>query len=258
MTSFRRLFYVTWQPKFRNANHLLFFNLLALVLTMLYQLWEVGFAELEMVGPVILWGVAFGLLTFGCLTWRSERLLVADSYRLLPAGDAKLYFSNLSSSFAIMVYWGLIQAILLVLGSAMNGRIVRQWFRQVMHVTLTAQDWDQLQVYGASIVAYGALILLWIWAFLTLIHFATNAISAFIPGRSQKVIKAILAVALTWIVVVFLSWVSTIELKFFRMINSTETFNFVFDFIYLGLAVVVASWLNVYLMHRWVETRPAS
>lgn len=255
MTSFSRIFRATWQPKFRAINWFLFFNFLAIILTMLYELWEVGFADLEMVGPVVLWGSVFTLAAFVCVTWRSERTLVSDSYRLLPAGDAKLYLGNLASSFVAMVYLGIVEVILVGLGSAMNGSAVRAWFRQTMHLQLTTQDWNQLKVYAVSIVAYGLVILLWIWVFITLIHFATNTISAFIPGRSQKVIKAILAVVLVWIVVVFLNWVSDLEGKFFRLIDSTGTFNLAFDFVYLVLAVIVVGWLNIYLMRRWVEAR---
>lgn len=255
MTNFKSLFKVLWQPKFRSVNHFLFFNLLAVVLTMVYEIWNGGFADLEMVGPVVFWGGLFGFAAFCWLTWISEHALVADSYRLLPSGDVKLYIANQVSSLAALVYMGLVEGVLLLVGTAMNGSAVRQWLRANLHLSLTAQDWHQIQVYGLSIVAWAVATIIWVWVFITLIHFATEAISAFIPGRSQKLVKGILAVVLIWAVVAFLNWITKISDRLFGLITQSGTYSTVFDFAGLVVAIVLVSALNVYLMRRWVEAR---
>ncbi|MDT6980167.1 hypothetical protein [Levilactobacillus zymae] len=53
MTSFSRDFRTMWRPKFRSMNQLLFFNLIAVVITMIYQIWQLGLANLEMITTVM-------------------------------------------------------------------------------------------------------------------------------------------------------------------------------------------------------------
>lgn len=255
MTSFNQTFRATIHPKLRTVNAFLFFNLLAVILTMLYAIWENGFTNLEMIGPVVFWGGLFCLAAFVRVTLKSERVLVSDTYRLLPVSEWVLYLANLATSFVALVYMGLVQLVLLVIGSAMNGSAVRAWIRQYMNLNLTAADWHQFQVYGLSICGYAIAILLWSWVFITLIHFATDAISAFIPGSSQRIVKGILAVLLTWGVIAFLNWVGALAGKLIRLISNVGTFNMAFNFVTIIAAIVVVSLLNVYLMKHWVEAR---
>lgn len=255
MTNFKQSFRVMWRPKFRSLNQLLFFNLLAVVLTMAYEIWSHGFATLEMIGPVVFWGLLFGFTGFCWLTWHNEKMLVSDSYRLLPVGDTTLYLANLLSSLGSLVYMGLVEVVLLLVGSAMNGSAVRAWFRQTMNLHLTAHDWHQLQVYSLTFVLWAVAIVLWVWVFITLIHFATEAVSAFIPGASQRLVKTILAVLLVWAIVAFLNWVSNLADRLVQLVISTGSDNLVWNFATLTLAIVLVSWLNIYLMRRWVEAR---
>jgi len=255
MTSFKHVFQATWQPKFRTANLFVFFELLAIVLTMVYEIWHGGLTNLEMVGPVVGWGSLFGFIICLLVTFKSEKMLVSDTYRLLPASDTKLYLTSQLTSLLIFLYTAVIQAVLLVIGLAMTGNSVRTWFRLNMNLHLTAQNWHQIQVYGFSVTLWGLAVILWLLVFITLIHLGTEAISAFIPGASQKVVKLILGIVLIWAVIAFMNLVSHLENNLMRIVSDSGVVNMNLDLAGLLIGVLLVGALNIYLLHRWVEAR---
>ncbi|QMU07195.1 hypothetical protein H3M12_06730 [Levilactobacillus suantsaii] len=237
-------------------NQLLFFNLLAVVVTMVYQIWRRGFAQLEMISTVTIWGSIFGFVAFVLLARQNEQVVISDTYRLLPTSDTKLYLANLGTSLVALLYVGVIQVILLAVGTAMSGNIIRMWLQLNIHMSAAA--WHDLAFYGTSAVLWGIVVALWAWAVITLIHFGTNTISAFLPNVQQRIIKVVLAIILTGVLLRFLTWFAELESKLyaaFTGIASVLEGGVWFDLLGLVVVVIVVATANIVMMHRWVEAK---
>lgn len=260
MTSFSHAFRVMWRPKFRSMNQLLFFNLIAVVITMLYQIWQLGLANLEMITTVMGWGAVFGFVAFVLLTRQNEQMLVSDTYRLLPTGDTKLYLANLVTSLVALVYVGVVQVVLVLIGTAMTGKTIRNWFQTNVNFQMNAADLRNLALYGTTSVFWVVAIVLWIWVFVNLIHFGTNTISAFLPNVQQRIVKVVLAVILTWVAIRFMSWIAHLESQVYNHFTTVSdiTLNasgIWLDLLSLFVAIAVVAALNIFMMKRWVEAK---
>lgn len=260
MTSFNHDFLAMWRPKFRSMNQLLFFNLIAVVITMIYQIWRLGLSNLEMVTTVMGWGSVFGFVAFILLTLQGERMLVSDTYRLLPTSDLKLYLANLVSSLGALAYVGVVQAILLVIGTAMTGKTIRNWVDSAINIHLSAADLRNMALYGAVALAWTIGVVLWIWVFINLIHFGTNTISAFLPNVQQRVVKVVLAIILTGVAIRFMNGIVRLESQVYNhfTVMSDTALNLTgiwLSFLSLVMGIVIVGALNIFMMKHWVEAK---
>lgn len=249
-----------WRPKFRNMNQLLFFNLIAVVITMVYQIWQLGLANLEMISTVVGWGLVFGFVAFVLLTRQNEQMLVSDTYRLLPTSDTKLYLANLATSLVSLIYVGAVQVVLVLIGTAMTGKTIRNWFQTNVNFQMSAADLRNVALYGTTSVFWAVAIVLWIWVFINLIHFGTNTISAFLPNVQQRIVKVILAVVLTWVAIRFMSWLAQLESQVYNHFTAVSDITLNATGIWLDLAslfvaIAVVAALNIFMMKRWVEAK---
>lgn len=255
MTSFKQIFRVTWRPKFRTMNQLLFFDLLAVVLSMAYALWQVGFDHLELMSIVAGWGSLFGFCATILLTWQNEKIIVSDTYRLMPVGNGTLYVGNLLSSFVAMIYVGLVQAVLSVLSLLMSGQTVRTMLRTgFQHTQLTGSDWHYVQIYGPAILAYAITLVFWCWVLVTLVHLVVNVLSSLLPAVQQRLIKIVLAIILVLGIIRSIVWAGNMQERITNTLSS-NAISVYLNLLTLIIPTILVGLVNAYLMKRWAEAK---
>lgn len=246
MTSFQHLFKALWQPKFRLMNWILAFWGLAVVVTVGYQGWVQGFSRLDYNGIVSGWA---GLAAMVALIWLAvvnERVVRNDTFRLMPVSVTKLYLTNLVAAFGTYLYLTIVTSIVSLLSVLISPNMnLREFFQlgATPHVP---------EMVTAMLILI-VLLIVGTWVVITLIHLATNVISAFLPGAQQRIVKIILAIILVIGLVVLMRWLFNLQALLISSVSGDATL-----WITLALGTVVVALaiaVNSYLLKHWVEAR---
>lgn len=261
MTSFYSLLKSLTRPKITLMNRILLIDVIAIVLTILYQVYRGDLTTDNPLGISVAFSFFVGLTAFIILSRNSEHIFVSDSYRLIPASDTKLYSVNLLSSFLGMLYIGVIQiGVFLIAAIPFWGDIVPS-LKKMFRYTYMHSDKPHF-VQNLILLTTGAILLtiattILMWTSITLIHLTGNALTAFLPDSRQKFFRFLLYVA---VVVAFLYVFSIVENRvggvlnhFFNMNSDTDSSLYFVSIYLLGFAAL-ESVGSVYLLKHWVET----
>ncbi|GAW71296.1 hypothetical protein C5L28_000275 [Lentilactobacillus parakefiri] len=261
MTSFYDLLKPLTRPKLRIINRIILIDVIAIVLTLIYEVYRGDLATDSPLGITVSFSVVVGIVAFVLVSRNSEHLFVSDAYRLIPASDTKLYSVNLLSSFIVMVYGGITQLILWLIAAIPFWGDFGDAFKQLFHYTATHADRPNfvknmiLMTIGVVLLTIAATLLLWVS--LTLIHLSGNALTAFLPDARQKFFRFVLYVV---VIVAFLYVSSIIDnrvdgvLNHFFNMNGSVIMSLYYATIYLLGFTALESVGNVYLLKHWVET----
>lgn len=258
MTSFYSLLKSLTRPKITLMNRILLIDVIAIVLTILYQVYRGTMGNETPIADTMSYGMVVGFAAFVLLSRNSEHIFVSDSYRLIPASDTKLYSVNLLSSFIGLMYAGIIQAILIFVTAIPFWNDVMKSLKDFADYTADKPDFLRNLLFtgtGALVLGIAANILL--WTSITLIHLTGNALTAFLPDSRQKFFRFVLYV----VVVVAFLYVSSIVVNrvdgvidhFFNLSGDTIASLYYATVYLLGFAAL-ESVGSVYLLKHWVET----
>ncbi|MEY2375197.1 ABC transporter permease [Lentilactobacillus buchneri] len=261
MTSFYDLLKSLTRPKLRIMNRIVLIDVIAIVLTLIYQVYR---GDLETDTPLAItlsYSVFVAIVAFVLMSRNSEHIFVSDAYRLIPASDTKLYSVNLLSSFIGMVYAGITQVVLWVIAAIPFWGDFGAQFKKMFHYTYMHSDRPNfvknmiLLTIGTILLAIAMTLLL--WASITLIHLTGNALTAFLPDSRQKFFRFILYIV---VIVAFLYIFSIIENRVDGVMNhffSSDTnsdMSLYYATSYLLGFTALESVGSVYLLKHWVET----
>lgn len=199
--------------------------------------------------------LSFGLVNFVVfilLSRSNEHILTSNNYRLIPVTDTKLYLGNILTTFAAFIYLQILEGVVEVIIAGASGQ-----FNSTEYGIKGAIDFGTV----IQILLLLVLMPLLLWSAITLIHLLISWIGGFVPFGSQKFVRFVLYLVVTWL---GLTVFRIITGAIFKMISSTlsegisslSQFNTV---TWLGLGVmfawvVVVTLINIYLQKRWVET----
>ncbi|GAA3198294.1 hypothetical protein [Lentilactobacillus kefiri] len=258
MTSTYSLFKSLTRPKIRMMNRILLIDVIAIVLTILYQVYRGALGSESPVADTLSYAFVVGFAAFVLLSRNSEHIFVSDAYRLIPASDTKLYSVNLLSSFIGIVYTGIVQAVLVFVTTIPFWNDVMKSLKEMAHYTADKPHFFSQMIYtgtGGLVLAIAATILM--WTSITLIHLTGKALTAFLPDTRQKFFRFILYV----VVVVAFLYVSSIVanrvngvIDHFFNLNGDTIASLYYATIYLLGFAAVESVGSVYLLKHWVET----
>lgn len=260
MTSFYDLLKSLTRPKLRIMNRIVLIDVIAIVLTLIYQVYR-GDLETDTPPAITLsYSVFVAIVAFVLMSRNSEHIFVSDAYRLIPASDTKLYSVNLLSSFIGMVYAGITQVVLWVIAAIPFWGDFGTQFKKMFHYTMNSDK--QNFVRNMILVTIGAILLaiamtLLLWASITLIHLAGDALTAFLPDSRQKffrfVLYVVVIVAFLYVFSIIANRVDGVMNHFFNM-NGDTIASIYYAAIYLLGFTALESVGSVYLLKHWVET----
>ncbi len=253
-TKFTHLFTAMIKRKFQVMSEIIGFYLLALVISLLPKIFAGSFFGSEWKGNIYssisLFSIFAIIIAFVFMSIRNEAILTANRYRLIPVSDLKLYLTDLLTTFLGMVYFLIVEAILVVAFFPIK------WSQFQMEITLSTG-----QTKGALIRLLLNLLLIFVLgvlvAFVTIsfIRLVTLSIVRILPAIRQRFFRAVIYVIIIYLIFQFLQWVFH---EITRMISYQSTGNMLsflwFDLIIVIFGVVEAI-INIVLLNKWVETR---
>lgn len=238
-----------WQ-KGRLMTIVVLIDLIVLVVTAVMSLIGSGktYLEAQFVGSLLI----VNTVSFILLSRSNERLLTSNNYRLVPASDTKLYFSNILTTFVAFIYLQLIEA---VVGIVMH--LIRNTKIDDVSYTTGSMDFAWL----AEFILLMILGMILVWTGITFIHLVINFISGFLPFGRQKFFLFILTVVVIWAAMSLFSFATG---NIFSAVSG-DGHGVAFDLnrmktiglLTIGIFAawdVVLSGINIYLLKRWTET----
>ncbi|APR07308.1 hypothetical protein FAM21834_01170 [Lentilactobacillus parabuchneri] len=264
MTSFFNLNKTLTRPKIRIANRILLIDVIAIVVALLYEVYQ---GQLETQTPIaisLLFSIFVGIVAFILFSRNSEHIFVSDSYRLIPTSDTNLFSANLLSSFIAMIYVGLVQLVLYLV------TLIPYWgqfgsaFKTTMYFLYQSSNKAHfamnvtLSIISAIVLAVVAL--LFFWTSISLIHLTGYTLTNFLPDARQKFFRFVLYIvvvfAFGYIYTVFANRIGDIIEHFhlFEGMSSNLYANLFLASLYLIVFGLLESIGIVYLLKKWVET----
>lgn len=265
MTSFGTMFRALNRNKFSLINQIFLVELLAVVVSALWTLVTGHFSSMTLFYSFISWGSIAWWVAFILLSRKNEQTFMQDTYRLVPIGDGGFYGANVLSSLVELLYFSVVQAVVLVITMLIGGMgnvdsdmhaFLNGFFDgSGWHAALSGMpaNWPWLFL-GMVIVALGILLL--VWTTITLIHFLTSVISNFLPRGRQRVVLVILYIVVIWLVTRIISLLVMLYTKY----TSGFVGAHVASQIYLAAGAIVILLVlevvaNIFLLKKWVETQ---
>lgn len=201
--------------------------------------------------------LAAGIM-FLVLAIRQERVWTKNFYRLIPVSDAKLYLANVLSVVCNYIYFGILQLILLLVFN------IGSWhyFKYMKELTPS--------LYGVIFSTLLILVVttLFFWIFISLIHLIVEALSSFLPTLHERLYRIVLYVVVFYVVIKVISYISGMVVKVvssvfsFNMTHadamSTAAGSMLVASGYMAVAIILLSFINVFILNKWVETNPQS
>lgn len=255
MTNFGTLTNALTRRKVQIINHLLVIDIIAILLTILYEVYQ---GNLNVADPLLIttsYSVLVYMVAFVLVARNNEQIYVNDSYRLVPISDTGLYSANLLSAFISMLYLVFTQIAFGVIAAAMN-------FREVFHaIMLFLKESSPVGDKGAVIGALFGFILLmavfaiFSWISISLVHLITSALTAFLPDSRSRLYRFILYVVVIAAFIYILSKImNPIGDVFYGMADENSYYQLYLASISLLVVSGLESAANVYLLRAWVET----
>ncbi|KRO00025.1 hypothetical protein IV57_GL002040 [Companilactobacillus kimchiensis] len=194
------------------------------------------------------------LVGFVMLSRSNEQVFTSNNYRLIPASDTKLYFSNILTTVVAYLYLQILEAIL--------GNIVMFASGMGKSLMMSPEFGGSNFLMGFElflVLVLGALLL---WTGITVIHFLINWISGFLPFGRQKLVTFILYFVVTWIALVIFNFTTGKVISFLYKNISLQGISNMAQFsriMWLSIAitfvwVAIFTAANIYLLKRWTET----
>ncbi|HJE46024.1 hypothetical protein [Levilactobacillus namurensis] len=248
MTSFKNLFCALWKPKLRTMNRILLLWALAIVVTWVVTGWSQGYRGLDYSGLLGGWTGIGSLVGLVGLAAHNERVVRNDSFRLIPVSATKLYLTNLLATFGAYLYLCAVETVAFGLSLVITHPGI---WRQAFQMNLSPDEpWLAM---GLAVVLVLVLLLLGSWIMITLIHLVVNALSAFVPGVRQRVIKVLLAIVVVWGLVYLSGWLLNLQTYLTRSFSGDGSLWISLALMALAEALAVA--VNIYLLKHWTEAR---
>lgn len=203
------------------------------------------------------------MVLVGLLAKIHEHLLVANRYRLIPTTDTRLYCLNLLTSFIAMLYFTVIQFVLFAISTLITLGSFSKFFAGFItsfqgHNALASEDFK----YFLLSVALFAIIIFYVWVFISTVHFVGRTLSVFLPERSQKYGRGVLYIAVVWLSMKVLQLLINVLTPVVQGLASPGRVGldtgFAAMIAVLVFLIIVLSALNIYLMKHWVETNQAA
>lgn len=255
MTSTGSLIKTFWRQKARIIHGAVGIELIFIILTGIYNLFKGSWSDSLPSSLTLDYGSVAGFVVFVLLAQKMERNWVANSYRLIPTSDTKLYCANVAATFLSYLYFMVLQVILLAVSA------LKFFIDGEASFDFPAEAWQYLL--GGALIFLS--LLLFAWVFITLIHFLTTTISAFLPTIRQKLFRFILIIAVIIITLIAANWIDTGAQAIFQWLlsglgmaaptDANILLGLYLSAGYLLLSVIVMSAINVYLLKHWVETK---
>ena len=255
MTEFRGLVRNLMSEKWRMMNWIIIVDLIFLVISNLFVVatggWKmVPFSDVLFQLFVISLSVA-NFVGFILLSRNNERVFTSNNYRLIPASDTKLYFSNFLTTTAAFIY---LQILEIVLGT------IIYFISKPGNLSLSPSRADAPVLILFSVLLLGLLSMILMWTAITSIHFIINWISNFLPFARQKFVSFILYIVVAMLGITIFNY--TTGKVFSAIYLSPEgvlTLNQLSTVIWIGIGIsllwiAIFTVLNIYLLKRWTET----
>lgn len=256
MTSFGNFFKPLMGDKFKNMNYILLINLIAIVVSALWQLINGNFDNNTFFQFTVSWSSLALLVSFVRLAVLHERIYTRDSYRLIPVGDIKFYLTNLLTSFISLIYVGAVELVAYGLTASFNWQEYMDNIQMFFMMTGQAGiETSKLIWTSVAFIIMMMSIAILTWSTISLIHLLTRVGSSFLPGTRSKVINFIVYVVVIVVVIKIVSWMMEMLSHSATMLsNSSDIWAFTLNVVAILVLAALEVALNIYLMGHWVET----
>lgn len=239
--------------KWKLMNWIVIFELIAFVGIYVLRLvtggWNGQIMPTYFVG---LFGFETVVVGFILLSRNNEHVFTSNNYRLLPVSDTKLYFSNILTTFLAYIY-------LQILGVIFGNIIELMTPNKISQFPMPSGEEITMMVQFILLVIIGMILM---WTGITLIHFLINWIGGFLAFGSQKLVKFILYVIVTFVALIIFNYTTGSVFKFIyenmtpEGITNLNQFNNII-WLSIGVSVIwlaIFTVLNIYFLKRWIET----
>ncbi|MFC6182245.1 ABC transporter permease [Lactiplantibacillus daowaiensis] len=253
MTSFGSLFKAMSRDKFRQMNQLLALELIATVVTLIWVAIKGEFSSSTLMFATMGWAPLPSVVGVIILAFGIEKTYTADSFRLMPVEETKLYSTNLLTSLVNLVYFTIIQAV--VCSIAVSIAFFSDGGASMMGNMPPARAMtDFVGMLIAVVVLYLILNLL-IWSTISFVHLITRAASSFLPKMRQQVVNIVI-----YVVVIFLTlrlsgfiihgvaWVSRVAF------SNNDWSQIWVSIVAMAVVILIEGAINVICLKKWVET----
>lgn len=253
MTKFTALLKVMSRDRFRLINWLLVADIAVVAATLLWSFVRQGIQPGETFGVALAWSMVAFIIAFVLLSVRIERVYTRDTYRLLPLGDTKLYLTNLFSSFAMFIYFGIVQLIIYLITEAVDNTYLTEILRTVSGPSYTTMEAAKICVgmliMGLSLVILG-------WTTISLVHLVISATNNFLPNASRRLINVVLYIIVIYLVVRVIGFLFYEFNNFGQLIDGGGTTHFLINILGVLVVAAIEAVLNIFILKKWVETVP--
>ncbi|WP_201307110.1 hypothetical protein [Companilactobacillus farciminis] len=243
------------REKWRLMNWIVGIDILALIVLFIMYLISNGFSgstnyffQIFVVSVTIV-----NFISFIMLSRKNEHVFTSNNYRLLPVTDTTLYISNLFTTFVAFVYLQVLETIIAAILYAIGN------FGNIESSDFSGASSGMGILFGA--VVFMILVTLVMWSGITLIHFLISWIKGFLPFKSQKFVTFILYLVVIWGASVIFDiatgyiyrWIYTAGYMGAQTLSQITNAVWITSGIML-VWLLIFSFINIYLMKRWVET----
>ncbi|WP_125764654.1 hypothetical protein [Companilactobacillus hulinensis] len=256
MTGFGNVFSVTLKEKFRNMNFVLMIDLIAIAVTIFFNIVQGTPPKESYLSTVFLYSLVVYFGVFIRLSVVQEKTFRSDSYRLIPISNTSLYLSNMASSFVSFLYVVVVQLVLYAISLVINIREFMDFLNisSLMNGRLTFSAPNAV-LGGVTFVGQMLGLVILGWTTITLIHLATSSARNFLPSRGHKFLSMLLYIFVIWFVLLvsgrFMDSMSNAINSFF---DTSYISGFLFNLLVYLIVAGVESVISIFLMSRWVET----
>ncbi|KRK95681.1 hypothetical protein FD25_GL000096 [Levilactobacillus acidifarinae DSM 19394] len=239
-----------WKPKGHIVNLMLFFYLLIVVISLIGQVIHGGMGDFSLL-KASSGDFGLGVVTFIWLTVQTERDYVSDTYRLMPASEAKQYLAGLSTAFVAYLYFVAVRSLVMGVGLGLEWpRLSVELDQLRSNLTGLPHNWQMIAVFVALLVL---LLMINAWVYVSLIHFILNTVSAFLPAGQQKVVKVVVAILVVAATIALSVWLGRLQYQLLH--GASSTVNMWVDLVVALVTIVVTVTINICLMRKWVEAK---
>ena len=254
MNNFAGLSKNLFQEKWKLMNWIVGIDILALIVLFIMQLISSGFnTKIDFFFQTFVISVTIvNFVSFIMLSRKNEHIFTSNNYRLIPVTDTTLYVSDLFTTFVAFIYLQVLEAIIAAILYAIGNfeNINPSGFSDTSGMGL---------LFGA--VVFMILVTLVTWSGITLIHFLISWIKGFLPFKSQKFVTFILYLVVIWGASVIFDiatgyvyqWIYTAGYMGAQTLSQINNAVWITSGIML-VWLLIFSFINIYLMKRWVET----
>ncbi|WP_318765635.1 ABC transporter permease [Lactiplantibacillus carotarum] len=246
---------LSW-PRFIRMNWIVGFELLALVIS---GIWTAIQGDFHTYTPFFTF-CGFGMIPIVIATimlaTNNERLMVAETYRLIPINEWKLYAINLAASLVNQVYLWIVQAVIFLLTLWLGRNSLNTIFEGVPAGLSQLNGEVNLVQLGLTAIVLGLLAVVLVWSTISLVHYVTNATASFLPRFRQGFINAVITVVVFIIAIRLISMlIGGVSYLSSQIISGGVISSMWTGALVMLIIIIVESALNVVILQKWVEPK---